>query len=319
MTTPYSSVPAPYAGATPTWPTPWPDRSTDVWLGVPGNMVQLPPPDLIDPLYDGAEVVHGLYGGGSATTDGPNVRRSWTIEWPSLLGREWQLVYGFYRKVIAGRWPWCMVTGEDVNKLTNAQSMCSSGWSASGAGSVTFSSPTAPYITPGGTMQWLPSAAGESLIAANIVSGTFTPDTDHGVPYIPALPLTFSCWVWKSAGTAQFQPRLRACNADGSGNQVISNATVTVGTTWQPVSISVGPNAFGSLPYVFPVLGSIDGGQFRISNPMLTYSYPLDDTDWELGSGVPRVSPTGPPTRDMSLYPSQAASWTLAETITGAA
>lgn len=301
-TTPFSTVPAAYPGALPTGPV-WDDpRSRRLWLGLPGNMIELPPPSAsagLSTAKSRGEQVHTLANGAAAITFLPNAARVFTYSWPTLTERDWQLLNGFYMRAF-GPGPWCLVNPEGWNRLTRVQSLCldPSVW-ATTAGTIVADS-TPGMVAPGGTLLWSPSASGKILGPGMLSGSVVVPDTARAMVNVPAEPVTVSFWVQSPSGTVSVSARIVGKAATGPAVDTITGSAVTVGANWQQIAVVAAPGTFssGSL-YLIPEVVSNDGNPVRVSCPQAMYS--ATTAEWGMGGGVPRVLWTSGAPRDLRI------------------
>lgn len=298
MTTPFSTAPAAYKGALPSGNITWTDvRSRRLWLGLPGNMIELPSPSASGGLSAAkarGEQVHTLANGAAAVTYLPDAARTFTYSWPALTERDWQILNGFYMRAF-GAGPWRLVNPEGWNRLTRRQSMCGAvsglpeGWTAGGGSTVAYDTADgAAPITPCGVLKWsgLPNSP-RSLVPGSDVN---IPDAKTGIPYVPAEPFTFSAWVKVSAGTPSVLMRLAGNNADGTNVATISGPTVALTSSWQQLSVIAAPGDLGAAAFVVPTIRYVSGGTadaVLVANPAASYT--SQAIDWGIGGGVPRV------------------------------
>lgn len=326
---PFYDGTVPFAGEQPTDLAPWNDWSSRrFWIGKGAAMYEFPNPNVAagySATDDQGRAVDKLYGGGSAVTVFDGLARTWQYGWERLAPREWQLLAALNRaRPPFGAGPYIYLPIEDTNRLTCAQSLCGAlegtvdGWAATGGTVATNTA--APAILGGGTMRWAPSGAGVFLAAGAVSSGVPVPDLDYALPYIPAEPLTFSVWVWTLTSAAQVAAVLRGCDDVGNiplGVTDQPSATLTTTSTPQLLSVSIDPGALGSAKWALPLVKSVDGSAFRMSNPQVSLT--TAPVGWEQGTGAPRVNPTAElaPTLDANL--NRAATLALGEAFPGAA
>jgi hypothetical protein len=104
-TTPFSTATVAFAGQSPGKVVDVPAGLRKFYLGLPGNMIQLPPPQ-VGYTANGStgESAQGLLSGGMAVMRTPRTKRAYVLNWQRLAGRDWQIVEGFYRRLFgAGR------------------------------------------------------------------------------------------------------------------------------------------------------------------------------------------------------------------------
>jgi len=284
-------------------------------------MVQLPAPAVEGYSANGSagQVEHGLLGGGSSVTRFDSQTRRWTLSWPFLAGRDWQLLNAFDRRLL-GADPWCYLNPEDANRLTLAQSLCGGlrgtveGWSPSGG---TLATDTAdPYLAPSGVMKWTPAASGDVLAANSIQGGV--PDKT-ACPYVSALRWRFTIWAKVATGSTSVNASMVGVDAAGATVATPTNVYGSLVTTdWTQLSCLTLVSDLGSSLYVIPtvtVTASTTTALF-LSCPMLTETA---ETDWAVGAGVPRVVLPAGLERAPGVQMTSAASMTLAEAYPGAA
>jgi hypothetical protein len=317
VTTPFALNPVTFKGADPfaVW-----TGGARWWIGNPGNMVQLPAPDPDTYTAPGTrgEVEHGLAGGGSTVTFFDSVTRRWSLAWPYLTRRDWQVLNAVHRQLI-GTAPYVFVPAEDYNRLTLAQSMCGAlngsveGWKVTAGGTLAYDSATVPAVTPGGVLAWTGFASGDRLFAADLVGIVVTPTVLAAAPYLPAEFAAWWCWASVSTGTLAVTMRVSSMAANGTGVTSVDQAAMLT-TTPQLVSVVAGPGELASGAYLVPQLvagAAASGKTLRVSAPMLAFE--SAPRSWDVGVGVPRVVPVTGLGRAVGVNRASSASLTLAE------
>lgn len=326
MSTPFSLDLAAFPGADPGVPIFWRVGEHRLWLGQPGNMIQLPSvsPDNYTVTRSQGEVAQGLFGGGTAVTMFDSMTRTWGLMWPLLAGRDWSVVNGFYRRLF-GDDPWCYLQPEDLNHLTLAQSLCGAlngaveGWDVT-AGTLTYDNTVTPVLQPGGVLRWAGAGSGSILVAADVAAGVPTPDPDVSCPYIPAEAHTPQLWAWTATGTASAKLRASGRLGNGTVSTEVDGPTVTLGTTPQLLSVTAHPGELGASIYVLPelVCGTASAPNILVSNA--AFGYEDGPRDWEAGGGLPRVEWVTGSDRPVGQHMvTMGATMTLAEAVDGAA
>jgi hypothetical protein len=327
MTYPFTPAAQPFAGQLPTDAPTWRTGNQRFWLGRPdGLMIQLPSPNPEGYSAPGSlgEVEHGLTGGASALTIFDDEIRRWTLTWPRLAGRDWQVVRGFYRRVF-GDDPWAFVPPEDVNRLTIAQSMCGAlrgsveGWAAT-SGTVTYDAAVTAAIYPSGVLRWAGMAQNARLSAGTFVAGVLRADLNRSAPYLPAEYVSGSLYVATASGTPSACVRLVGYATDGTATGVVAaGPSVGLSATPQQLFVTAAPGALAAADYVCLEVQAISAASpnLLISAPQLSYTDSV--LAWEMGGGVPRVNLVAPLGRAPDPHMNSAASMTLAETQLGVA
>jgi hypothetical protein len=330
MTTPFATDGwAGFAGEDPGDPQFWDVRNHRVWLGDPAGaygMIELPSigVDGYAGTASQGEVVHGLSGGGTAVTRFDTQTRQWTITWPILVGRNYQVLQAFYRGLFGGELVY--VAPEDTNRLTLAQSLCGNlngvaeGWTPS-SGSVAYDATLSPAATPSGVLRWTGATSGSRLVAASaLAAGVPVPDPDFTAPYLPAMPVVGYAWVWTATGTTTGRCRLQGIGSDGSLVHTTNGPTVTLTTTPQLVAVLADPGYLAPADWLTLDVQCLSAGapNILVSNALLDYR---DDVpDWSLGTGVPRVQWTTTPGGTIGRHMTRDGwTMTLAESVPGAA
>lgn len=321
---PFTREPVAQPGALPASRPKWDTRPHRFWLGQPGAMIELPSPDpsLYQAPRSRGEVEQGLASGASGMIRFPHSVSRWTLGWPRLAGRNRSVVDGFYRGAF-GSGPFCFVPPEDVNRLTLKQSMCGAlngvaeGWVAS-VGTVTYNAAVASPVAPCGVLDWSAEAA-NALLMPGINAGPPTPDPSFSIPYLPAEPFAWSVWLSTASGTASVRLVLSGRNAAGTVVTAVNGPTVTVSAgAWTLLQMSLNPGDLTTSPYVLPLLQSLDGHPVRVSAPQAEFRN--FRTDWDLGSGVPRVNwVAGRDTRTFDTHMNMPDTMVLADAVVGRA
>jgi hypothetical protein len=324
VTTPFAPGFVGFQGQDPGDPQYWDVRAHRFWLGKPGNMIELPSPQVDGYTANGAagEVEHGLSGGGSAVTRFDSMMRRWNIAFLHLAGRDYQVVNAFYRRLL-GFGPWCFLPPEETNRLALAQSMCgglhgvAEGWTPT-TGTIAYNSAATPYAVPSGVLRYTGGTSG-AAVRAGYNSGTGV-DLDHAAPYIPAEPYTASSYAAVPTGAAAARMQLLGIAADGvTIVTTLNGPTVTLATAPALLSVTALPGDLIGSAYVVLSMQNQSVSSSTIDMSCAQLEMRDEPTDWAVGTGVPRVIwPTG---RDRALNAHMASdiTMTLAETITGAA
>jgi hypothetical protein len=315
--TPFWTDPVDFAGITQAKVIDPPEGLRRWWLGRPGQMIQMPWPTSgfnADRSQGGASSTS--LAGSTSVFRRRNLTRVWPLRWAKLTGRDWRVVDGFYRRLF-GAGPWCFPSPEDVNRIDEAASLCGAlngaveGWAVT-AGTVVYDPAVAAPLLPGGVLRWAGAGSGSLLVCGPIVAGVPTPDQSVSAPYLPAEPCSVSMWVWTASGTASVKVRASGRLANGTVATEMDN-TVTVNTTPQLISVTAGPGELGSAVYVLPILrcGTAGAPDILVSAPQLEYAG--DVTEWEAGSGVPRVVIPGELGRELDARYRSNVTMTLAQ------
>lgn len=323
MTSPFTTVTPPALGADPGTVQFWRRDTPGFWLGKPEaatGMIQLPDVDPANYTATGSTgaVIHGLLDGGQAKTEFDSLMRVWTLSWPFLAGRDWQIINGFDRHLF-GADPLLYVQPEDVNMLTLRESMCGAldatlkGWVSNGGTPAITTG--APYQTPSGIMSWAPGASGKILHNGKTYGLV---DTDHAAPYLPAKPTCASFWVKTASGSTTVQARVSGRNAAGTViSEATSAATSVNATSWTLVTATAPAGTLGLSLYVLAELVSASTTTLLICCPQLENN--LIPSPWGAGAGTPRVMLTTSLNRTPDVFFNSAATMTLTECVTGAA
>lgn len=288
--TPFSTQSVTYQGAAPSFHLPGPDiRPKRLWLGQPGNMVELPSPSkqsFAAPRIAGT-VTHQLYGGGTAVTNTPNTARQWTYTWTALNDRDWSVLAAVHNWSLSTP-PWIMIPLEVKNLLTGPQS-CFQQFSWHTAGALAADT-TPPYILPAA----LPSSYATWTISSSAQFmqpglSTALPDVTTATPVVGALSFCFSVWVKAITGTPSVTPVIESMNADGTIVATQTGTAFTTTTSWSRIQVLAGPGSLSTGLYVQPrVTTSSTSGTVQFSNAALSPT--TAPVGWVQGEGAPRVN-----------------------------
>lgn len=326
MTTPFTPTAVTYPGQDPGVELAWRSETMRFWLGRPDQMmIELPTADPGD--YEAAaslgEVEHGLLGGTSGLTIFDSATRRWTISWPRLVGRDWQVVNGFYRRLF-GNDPWAFLPPEDLNRLTLAQSMCgglhdvAEGWAAT-VGTLTYASAVTAPVYPCGVLQWAGAGLNSQMVAGLVTGGVAAVDVDRSMPYVAAESVTGFAYVAKASGTVSARVQLLGLSAAGALVATINGTTTALTTTLTQLSVTAAPGALGASAYVLLVVQSLTAAAPNILVSCASLSKLAGVPEWAAGGGAPRVNLVQPVGRRLDTFMNNAATMTLAEVITGGA
>lgn len=323
-TTPFSTATVTYAGQAPGKVVDVPVGLRKFYLGLPGNMIQLPPPQ-VGYTANGStgESTQGLLSGGMAVMRTPRTKRSYVLNWQRLAGRDWQIVEGFYRRLF-GYGPWCFVSPDDRNRIPTSAALAGApngdvSKFASAVGTITYDSATAAAIAPSGVVRWSGAGSASAIVIGKVVGGFATPDvasttsTGTSAPYIPSEPVTASMYARTASGTASATITASGRNVNGTATVSITSSAVTLNTTWQRLTVTAAAGALTTAPYVLPYLtcNTASAPDILISCPQLEYSSAA--TEWAVDSHVPRVVATQPLGQSLDGILASATSLTLVE------
>lgn len=323
-TTPFSTGTVTYAGQSPGKVINVPSGLRKFYMGVPGNMIQLPPPQNGFAANESTgESAQGLLSGGMAVLRSTKTKRSYTLNWQRLTGRDWQVVSAFYLRAF-GAGPWCFVAPGDRNRLPQSAALAGApngdiSKFAATAGIITFDSTHTAPIAPSGVVQWAGAGSSSSLVIGRVVGGFATPDastaTTQGTsaPYIPAEPVTASMYACTTTGTASATISASGRNANGTPTASATSSAVTLNTTWQRLSVTAVAGQLTTAPYVLTYLtcNTAAAPNILIACPQLEYSSAA--TEWAVDNSVPRVLATQPLSSTLDGILAAAASMTLTE------
>jgi hypothetical protein len=322
--TPFSTATVTFAGQSPGKVVDVPTGLRKFYLGLPGNMIQLPPPQ-IGYTANGStgESAQGLLSGGMAVMRTPRTKRAYVLNWQRLAGRDWQIVEGFYRRLF-GYGPWCFVSPDDRNRLPTSAALAGApngdiSKFATAVGTLTYDSTDAPPISPSGVVQWAGAGVASSLVLGKVVGGLATPDiatttsTGTSAPYIPSEPVTFSIYARTASATASASVSATGRQANGTVTSTVTSSNVTLTTAWQRVSVTATAGALGAAPYVlgFLTCNTASAPNILVACPQLEYSSAA--TEWAVDSHVPRVIASQPLPQSLDGILASATSLTLVE------
>jgi hypothetical protein len=274
------------------------------WLGQAGNMIRIPGPSVgFDEAVSQSESTIVNLDGGTFTRRRASVKRQWPFQWQRLAGRDWQIVYAFYRRLF-GEGPWCLVIPDDVNRLSEAQSICAPGddspeWSASAG---TLAAGTGSPLLPSGVLVWTSPGASGVLTAGN---GAATVNPATAVPYLPGESITFSVYLMASAART-FTVRLSGFDAAGAYLASVTATVAVTATGYTQGVVTVGPSN-GTLAGAVYVTGQVVAPTVSVPASVSIAAAQLEfrgsASAWGLGMGVPRVTCTSMTPRTVaSLY-----------------
>jgi hypothetical protein len=314
MTSPFATAPVAYSGLGQPRDRRYNPAARRFWLGKPGQMVQIPSPQIgysAKPTQGEAVSTNGS--GGTSVRRRNGIKWQWDFSYSKLIGADLELILGFYMRTVVGSGPWCFLPPEFTNLLTLAQSLAGNlngvaeGWSTLGADVVAYDGTATPGVLPSGVLHWTSAGLSSRLVAGNAPGGTLTADPTSSVPYIAAEPFTGSMWVQRAASAASARARLIGLAANGTTVVgTVTGSTVTLSATVpQLLTVTAAPNALTTAAYIVLELQSQTGSgtlpEFYLSSPQLRRG--STPGDWGQGRGAPRVVwPAGPDSTIDGLY-----------------
>lgn len=279
------------------------DSIGTVYIGLPGNMIQLSPVSAVTKpttVRSRSESVHVFLNGGTGIQRTLGTKRTFTLNWDYLRGRDWQLIQAFYAGVY-GTGPFCLVTAEDRNRLSQSASLCGGlngdiGKWAADVGTLALDTTDVAAVLPSGVLKWT-GATTNSLATVGTFTGT-TPVPDvasttsagTGVPYLQPQPVAVSLYAKAVSTSVSLTLTASGRAADGTVATEVSSSPVTVTSAgWTRIPVLAAAGALGTPAYVMPVLKCNTGsaGAVLISAAQLEYDTAV--TDWSMGSHVARV------------------------------
>lgn len=301
--TPFSTATVTFAGQSPGKVIDVPAGVRKFYLGLPGNMIQLPPPQ-VGYTANGStgESAQGLMSGGMAVMRTPKTKRGYVLNWQRLAGRDWQVVEGFYRRLF-GYGPWCFVGPDDRNRLPTSAALAGApngdiSKFAINVGTLTYDSTDAPPIAPSGVLKWVGAGVASSLIVGQFISGFAAPDvatttsTGTSAPLLPSEPVTVSWYARTLTSTCSATAVVTGRQVNGTSTGSVSSSAATLTTAWQRITVSAAAGALGAGPYVIPILtcNTAAAPNILIACPQLEYSSAA--SEWAVDAHVPRVVAT---------------------------
>lgn len=273
------------------------DSIWTAYLGTPGNMIELSPVSMVtmpSVVRSRGLILKTLLSGGTVAIRRPLVKRSVTLNWDMLRGRDWELLKAFHAGVY-GDGPFCLVTAEDRNRLPASASLAGgvngdlSKFAVTSGDTLLPDTTHASPILPSAVLSWTPLGTNHLL---SVGAGPGDPDVPTatsagtGVPYLPALPVTVSGWVRTVTGTAG--PSLIASGRTVTGTIVAEqSSTLAVTSTWQRFSTSAAAGALSTAPYVMWNLKCAATTTLLVAGLQLEYA--AQASDLALGAHVARV------------------------------
>jgi hypothetical protein len=320
--TPFSTATVAFAGQSPGKVVDVPTGLRKFYLGLPGNMIQLPPPQ-VGYTANGStgESAQGLLSGGMAVMRTPRTKRAYVLNWQRLAGRDWQIVEGFYRRLF-GYGPWCFVSPDDRNRLPTSAALAGApngdiSKFATAVGTLTYDSTDAPPISPSGVVQWAGAGVASSLVLGKVVGGLATPD------------------VATTTSTGR-RPRTFRRAGDVLDLRPHPSATASASVSHRPAGQRHGHldchvlerhphhrvaaahrhrygGTLGAAPYVLGFLkcNTASAPNILVACPQLEYSSAA--TEWAVDSHVPRVVASQPLPQSLDGILASATSLTLVE------
>lgn len=254
------------------------------YLGRPGNMIALPPPDSGDAPPSRGDASTGLLSGGTAVFARLHAKRRFQLGYDMLTPDEADVLMNFYARGY-GRGPWVYVDPTSLNVLGYDVASCGlrtqadHGWSAT---SGTLARLGGAPLPTSGVLSWSGYSA----------SATMQPTFDaFAAPVnVPAEAITASVWV-KAPTSTTVSIVLVGYDTNGTVAGTVTGSG-TAGTAWSPISVSVGAgaSALASSAYVLPRVQLPPTGlpaTLQIAQAMVEYN--AARSGWRRGQGSPRV------------------------------
>lgn len=304
------SAPTPFSTTLVTYPGQALKRVVDrdpaiktAYLGLPGNMIEVSPIGAVTSptrTKNRGEGAHLLLGGGTAMQRRTGVKRAIVLTWDHLRGRDYQILDAFYSGVY-GNGPFCLVTGEDRNRLPRSASYCGglngdiSKWSAD-VGTLALDSTDVAAVLPSGVLKWTGATTNSLATVGTFTSTTPVPDgpsvTSSGtaIPYLQPQPVTCSLYARAASTSVSLTLTASGRAVDGTVATEVSSSPVTVTSSgWTRITVTAVAGALGTPAYVMPVLKCNTGSAAAILISAAQVEYASAVTDWVSGNHVARV------------------------------
>lgn len=287
------------------------------YLGKPGAMRQLPPPNgPVTASPSRQDVARTTLSGGTVVIGRLKAKKSYSLPYEFLDATSADTLLGFYNRLY-GVGPFVLVDpsvrnvlGLDVSSM-GVRSNASIGWVAD-QGTLSRDTIAPPAgAADSGVLKWATSGTTNATLAPGTTAGAA--DIASAPVYLPNEAVTVSLYVIASASST-VTLKLNGYKADGTRLNQIYGANTPVGSgAWVRLTVSAAAQASALVgcAFVLPevALGTTPPASLSLAGAQLEYGPTA--TAWQPGYGSPRVLPPSSPGREVQQTQDIATNHTL--------